>query len=69
MEREFVFSPFILSGAEWAKICGEINTNYEKYRGKEMAVHLSYGIDDSAYAYYFENHGFDDYNIYSRVKM
>ena len=42
---------------------------YEKYVGKPFAIHLSYGIDNRAYWYYFENHGFDNYNIYMRVEM
>lgn len=51
---------------EKEKIRAEINTNYSKYRGKVIAVHRSYGLDDRAYKYYFENHGFDDINIFIR---
>ena len=43
----------------------EINTNYSKFEGKEKCVHLSY-YGEKAYMYYFENHGFDNYNIYMR---
>jgi hypothetical protein len=53
-----------LDRAEYAKICREINTNYSKYEGKTYAVHISYGIDNKPYWYYFENHGYDNYNIY-----
>ena len=30
---------------------------------------MSYGIDDKPYWYYFENRGYDDYNIYMRVRI
>lgn len=65
----FIYSTFILSGAEYAKICSEINTNYSKYEGMPFAIHASYGVDNVAYWYYFENHGYNNYNIYMRVKM
>ena len=68
-DKYFLYKTFILSPAEYAKICGEISSNYEKYRGKPLAVHASYGTDDTAYYYYFENHGFGEYNIYMRVEM
>lgn len=54
---------------EYAKIYSEINTNYGKYEGKPFAVHISYGIDDISYLYYFENHGYNEYNIYMRVEL
>lgn len=66
---EFIYNAFTLSSVEFAKICSEINTNYGKYKGKRFAMHASYGIDNKAYWYYFENRGFDDYNIYMRVEM
>ena len=65
----FNFRTFNLEPAEYAKIRSEINTNYGKYKGKRLAVHASYGIDDNAYLYYFENEGFDNYNIYMRVEL
>lgn len=37
--------------------------------GRLIAVHLSYGIDDRPYKYYFENHGFDDINIFIRSEF
>lgn len=51
---------------EKEKIRSEINTNYGKYAGKKLAVHISYGLDGRAYKYYFENYGFDEINIFIR---
>ena len=42
---------------------------YAKYEGKKFAVHASYGLNNRAYWYYFENHGYDNYNIYMRIEM
>ena len=65
----FVYNTFILDRAEYAKICREINTNYSKYEGKTYAVHISYGIDNKPYWYYFENHGYDVRGrSYGRIK-
>ena len=61
----FKYPTFILDTGEYAKIYNEINTNYSKFEGKEKCVHLSY-YGEKAYMYYFENHGFDNYNIYMR---
>ena len=66
---DFIKDTFILSPAEYAKVYSEINTNYGRYKGKRFAVHASYGVDDKAYWYYFENLGFDNYNIYMRIEM
>ena len=49
---------------EKEKIRSEINTIYAKYEGKRISIHYSYGLDDIAYKYYFENQGFDDINIF-----
>ena len=38
-----------------------------KPKGIPIAAHTSFGIDGIAYIYYFENHGFDDYNIFYKV--
>lgn len=62
----FRYETFILSKKEYAKIIGEINTNYSKYEGKPFAIHMSYGLDKKAYWYYFENHGYHNYNIYMK---
>lgn len=38
-----------------------------QYKNKAIASHVSYGIDGIAYIYWFENHGYNDYNIFQRV--
>ncbi len=59
---------YLLDYREYSKIISEINQIYEvQYRGKRIAAHTSFGIDGIAYVYYFENHGFDDYNIFIKV--
>ena len=66
---EFMYNTFKLSAAEFAKIYSEINTNYSKYEKMAFAVHASYGVDNKAYWYYFENHGYNNYNIFMRIEM
>lgn len=39
---------------------------FRKYNNQEYCVHYSYGLNNKSYKYYFENHGYDNYNIYSR---
>lgn len=63
----FTKKTFYLEKSEYAKIVSEINTNYGLYEGKAKAMHLSYGVDRVPYIYYFENHGYDCYNIYNKV--
>lgn len=58
-----------LGSDEWARIVSEINTNYEMYKGKRVAVHASYDLYDGAYLYYFEIRGFDDYNIFAKIPI
>ena len=65
----FIYNTFLLSRREYAKIYGEINTNYSKYEGLRFAVHTSYGLDNKAYWYFFENDGYNNYNIYMRIKI
>ncbi len=65
----FEYEEAVFDWREKEKIRAEINTNYSKYRNKLIAVHLSYGIDDRPYKYYFENHGFDDINIFIRSEF
>lgn len=62
----FALPTYRLDAKERAKIVHEINTNYRKYNGQEFCVHYSYGLNNKSYKYFFENHGYDNYNIYSR---
>ena len=57
-----------LSAEEYKKIVSEINSNYDFYNGKMFAAHISVGIDNNYYIYYFVNRGFDDYTIVKRIK-
>lgn len=60
---------FWLNPKEYAKIRSEINQIYEiQYKNKQIAAHTSFGIDGKAYVYWFENHGFDEYNIFLVVR-
>lgn len=64
----FQYPPLILYRIEYAKIYSEINSNYLKYENEPIAVHLSYGVDGTMYIYFFENHGFNQYNIFARFE-
>ena len=56
-----------LSKREASKIGHEINTNYSKYKGMKIGWHISYSPEDGkAYNYFFENHGFGEYNIFKK---
>lgn len=53
---------------EYGKICSEINQIYEtQYKEIPVAIHPSFGLDGMAYIYWFENHGFADYNIFLKL--
>ncbi len=66
--KSFSRDTFWLEPEEYSKIYSEINQLYDSvYRDKDIALHPSYGIDGIAYIYWFENHGFNDYNIFLRV--
>lgn len=59
---------FWLDPTEYRKIVTEINDIYEaRYKEKQFAAHPSFGIDGKAYVYWFEIHGFNNYNIFMRV--
>ena len=64
----FKYSSYVLSKKEYAKIISEINSSYDLYVGKRMAIHYSLGVDNVYYAYTFENHGFNDYNIVTKFR-
>lgn len=66
--NEFSKPAFWLMPNEFSKIYSEINQIYEiQYKDKFVAAHPSFGIDGLAYIYWFENHGFNNYNIFLRV--
>lgn len=54
---------------EYAKIVSEINTKYKVYKDKRVGIHLSYGMDNKAYAYVFEIHGFNEYTFIARDEL
>ncbi len=64
--KQFEFQTRKLNPKERSKIEHEINTNYSKYENQELCIHYSFALDNKCYKYYFENHGFNSYNIYSR---
>ncbi|MBO4420308.1 MAG: hypothetical protein J5783_00600 [Lachnospiraceae bacterium] len=66
--KKFVFDTYYLNSREYAKIISEINTNYGKYEGLWFCVHNSYDVHGSACRYYFENRGYNDYNIYAKIE-
>lgn len=66
VDRPFEFPTRRLNPKELSKVEHEINTFYSKYENDELCVHYSYAFDNCCYAYFFENHGFDCYNIYSK---
>ena len=64
----FTRPAFWFNSVECRKIFSEINRIFDiQYKGKRIAAHTSFGIDGKAYVYWFENHGFDNYNIFLRV--
>ena len=64
----FARPAFWLDPAEYRKIFSEINQIFDsQHKNKEIAAHTSFGIDGKAYVYWFENHGFDNYNIFLRA--
>ena len=67
--NKFKHPTCLLSKKEYAKIISEINTNYNLYANKRYAVHYSVGIDNRYYVYFFENHGFNDYNIVEKFEI
>ena len=65
----FEFPTCILPKTEYAKIISEINTDYKLYINDKFAIHYSVGTDNNYYLYYFENHGYDDYNIVEKFRL
>lgn len=66
----FKYATCLLAPSEYAKILSEINdVYYEMYEDKRIAIHYSVGSDGNYYMYYFENHGFDNYNIFEKIRF
>ncbi len=65
----FRYPTCILDSAEYAKIVSEINTNYDLYKKEPYPIHYSIGVDNHYYVYFFENHGFNDYNIVEKFEF
>lgn len=63
----FEFPTCFLPTCEYKKIISEINNDYTKYKDQEKAVHYSVDLDGKYSLYYFENHGFNDYNIVEKM--
>ena len=67
-EQHFSKPTFWLNPKEYSKIVSEIDSVFDaRYCGKNICAHSSFGIDGVAYIYWFENHGFNNYNIFLRV--
>ena len=64
---EFFYETYYLNTREYAKIISEINTEYDRYKDKPLAMHISHDIFGAECVYFFENHGFNNYNIYQKV--
>ena len=67
--QPFEFPACLLNQQEYAKIVSEINSDYELYKNEAFPVHYSIGIDNHYYLYFFENHGFNDYNIVEKFEF
>lgn len=67
-ESFFTRPSFWLSKQEYRKVISEINQIYEsQYKGLPVATHTTFGIDGMVHTYWFENHGFNNYNIFLRT--
>lgn len=63
----FLFPTCYLEKGEYHKIITEINTNYyDRYSNIPFGIHYSLGLDGVYYVYFFENHGYNNYNIYGK---
>lgn len=63
--KPYNFPELRLSKKEYGKVIHEINTLYDtKYKGLKRSVHVS-----GNYAYRFEIHEFDEYNIFHKYKI
>ena len=60
----FSFPTYLLSPKEYGKIVSEINTYYQRYKDKRFGAHISQDLEGRTCWYFFENHGYNDYNIF-----
>lgn len=64
----FEFPIYYLNLKEYNKIVHEINTlYYNKHVNKKFAIHHSLDLQGNYSMYFFENHGFSDYNIFEKM--
>ena len=64
----FKYPTQILDKAEFSKIVSEINSlYYSMYETDAFGLHYSVDVNNDYCLYYFENHGFNDYNIYDKI--
>ncbi len=68
-ENGFAMPTLRLPKQEYAKVMSEINNIYHaKYKGKPICRH--YTADETGYwEYVFENHGFNNYNIFKKEEI
>ncbi len=65
----FDYPTCYLDEVEFYKVVSEINTNYRLYENKSLCSHYSIGIDGEYYVFYFENRGYNDYNIIGKFNF
>lgn len=64
----FLYPSIMLNPKELSKIVHEINNVYHaKYKGKQFAMIRTLDLRNSYNIYYFEVHGFGDYNIVEKI--
>lgn len=64
----YEFKTVRLSRGEYGKMMSEVDSNYDRYEGKDLCIHYSSDLKGRSKAYYFENHGYNEYNFYKVQK-
>ncbi len=64
----YEFKTVRLSRGEYGKIMSEVGSHYDRYEGKDLCIHYSHDLKGRPKAYYFENHGYNEYNFYKVQK-
>lgn len=64
----YEFKTVRLPVGEYGKIMSEVGSHYDRYEGKDLCIHYSYDLKGRSKAYYFENHGYNEYNFYKVQK-